>query len=292
MRKLIVRIKGGLGNQLFSYSAAKRLALISDAELVIDNVSGFARDYAYKRMYSLDNFNITARIATANERFSPFERYRRAIHKLIAKNKPYHKRCYIEQVGIDFDNRLLEFRVKDVVYIDGYWQSEDYFKDIEKDIRSDLVIKQPIDFLTNMYANKIQSVLSVGVHIRWFEDLGSSHNVPSNYYQNAILYSESNLEEPHYFIFSNDIELVKKNILFPYDRVTFVETNPSDEYAYRDLWLMSLCNNFITANSTFSWWGAWLGSSNRNFIITPKVFISGIGSWGFNGLIPKNWIKI
>jgi len=120
--KIIARIKGGLGNQLFCYAAARRLALVSNAELVIDDVTGFIRDRQYRRKYALDTFPISARRATPRERKDPIGRYRRGIAKFIAKQHPFHERNYIEQEGTDFDQRLLEFRPKGTVYIDGLWQ--------------------------------------------------------------------------------------------------------------------------------------------------------------------------
>lgn len=83
--KLIVRLKGGLGNQLFGYAAARRLALVNRAELVLDDVSGFARDWQYRRQFMLDSFNISGRRATPAERFEPFERYRRGMMKWVSR---------------------------------------------------------------------------------------------------------------------------------------------------------------------------------------------------------------
>jgi hypothetical protein len=108
LNKLIVRIKGGLGNQLFCYAAARRLALVNDAELVIDDVTGFARDQQYRRRYMLDRFNILARKATPRERLEPFERYRRGVMRLLSRRKPFVERHYLEREGIEFDERLLE----------------------------------------------------------------------------------------------------------------------------------------------------------------------------------------
>ena len=107
MNKVITRIKGGVGNQLFCYAAARRLALVNNAELVIDDVTGFARDRQYRRKYMLDRFSIPFRKATSAERLEPFERYRRGIMKWLSRRKPFAERRYLEQEGIDIDERLL-----------------------------------------------------------------------------------------------------------------------------------------------------------------------------------------
>src|SRR6266568_7782352 len=101
-RRVISRIRGGLGNQLFCYAAARRLALVNNAELVIDNVSGFVRDRMYCRKYMLDRFQIPVRKATPVERLEPFERYRRGMMKRLAYRKAFTERRYLEQEGIDF----------------------------------------------------------------------------------------------------------------------------------------------------------------------------------------------
>ena len=143
--KIIVRILGGLGNQLFCYAAARRLALKSDAELVLDDVSGFSRDLLYQRRYQLDHFRIPCRKATKAERLEPLSRLRRYLKRATNRHRPFQLRNYIQQAGVDFDPRLLMLRPKGTLFLEGYWQSESYFKDVEETIRSDLRIIAPTD---------------------------------------------------------------------------------------------------------------------------------------------------
>ena len=116
---IIARIKGGLGNQLFCYAAARRLALVNGAELVIDDVTGFSRDSLYRRSYMLDNFSIQCRKATPAERMEPFEKYRRYLARRYNKILSFERRRYIEQKGIDFDRRLLNLKITSTVCLDG-----------------------------------------------------------------------------------------------------------------------------------------------------------------------------
>jgi hypothetical protein len=97
---------------------------------------------------------------------------------------------------------------------------------------------------------------------------------------------------PHYYIFSDNPEAAKSMLNIPENQLTLITHNLGDENAYADLWLMSQCRYFITANSTFSWWAAWLASFEKKIVITPNVKIEGITSWGFKGLIPEKWIKV
>ena len=293
--RIIVRVKGGLGNQLLCYAAARRLALVNDAELVIDDVTGFARDEQFRRQYALDRFHIKARKATPRERMEPLERYRRGLSKIIAKHQPFHRRRYVEQEGIDFDDRLLAFRVKESVYLDGLWQSEGYFKDVEKTIREDLRIIPPRDPVNHETAARIAACNAVAVHVRWFESpdkKNAKHNASVGYYYRAIAEIKCSVSKPHFFLFSDDPASAESLLMLPGDRSTCVDHNHGDENAYADLWLMSQCKYFIIANSTFSWWGAWLSQHERKVVIAPGSVQSGISSWGFKGLLPDDWIKM
>lgn len=276
--KIIARIKGGLGNQLFCYAAARRLALANNAELVIDDVTGFVRDRQYRRQYALNHFHIPCRKATPEERLEPLERYRRGLMKWRSRRRSFGERLYVEQEGHDFDGRLLTLKVNGLLYLDGLWQSESYFRDVEQTIREDLRIIPPTDALNQRMAEEILNSNAVAVHVRWFDAPGNtaprSRNVSHNYYQRAIAFIESKVESPHYFLFSDALAAARAALILPDQRVTFVSHNRGDENAYADLWLMSQCRHFITANSTFSWWGAWLRGGNEKIVVSPELEIS------------------
>lgn len=292
--KIIVRVKGGLGNQLFCYAAARRLALVNNAELVIDDVTGFIRDRQYRRKYALDTFSISARRATPRERKEPFERYRRGIAKFIAKQQPFHERNYIEQEGTDFDPRLLEFRLKGTACIDGLWQSEKYFKDVEAVIRRDLRIIPPNDAANREMAEKVRGCNSICIHVRWYgkPDAVSGDNIERSYYSRAVQYIIDKVTKPHFFLFTNDPKASKSMLALPEEMITRIDYNSGDEHAYADLWLMSQCKHFIIADSTFSWWGAWLSNSESKFVIVPETSLTGDTMWNFPGLIPDKWVLV
>ncbi len=294
MKKVIVRIKGGLGNQLFCYAAARRLSLVNGAELVIDDVTGFVRDSLYHSKYLLDRFSISARKATPAERLEPFERYRRGINKLISRCKPFANRFYVEQEGDDSDARILSLEVNKNLYLDGYWQSEDYFKDVEGVIRKDLRITPPLDGPNQRMAEDIKNSCSVALHVRWFDapDQAQVHNVAVDYYRRAIAFLEEKLKSPRYFVFSNDPEAARKKIDLPESRVICVSHNKGNENACADLWLMTLCRNFIIANSTFSWWGAWLAESDPAIVVVPNINVLGGAAWAQTNSIPCRWVRI
>ncbi len=272
------------------------MALISNAELVIDDVSGFVRDFDYRRDYQLDHFSVPCRKATSRERLEPLSRARRHLKRFFNRNRPFEERSYIQQEGIDFDSRLLRVNPRGTLRIEGYWQSEGYFKDVEDTIRADLQFTPPTDAANLKMASRARGNQSVAVHVRWFDAPSDSptHNMADGYYQRAIASMESKLNSPQYFIFSDRPEAVRLKLNLPTDRVTCVSHNKGDENAYADLWLMSQCRHFITANSTFSWWGAWLGEREGSVVITPDVTQKVIEktNWGFDGLIPARWLVI
>jgi len=292
--KVIPRLFGGLGNQLFIYAASRRLALVNHAELVLDDVSGFVRDHVYQRQYQLERFNIPCRKATAAERLEPFSRLRRALKRKWNQRLPFEQRTYLMQQGIDFDPRLLQFKPQGTVYLIGYWQSEDYFKDVAATLRQDLQIKPPADAANLAMAERIGNCTAVALHVRFFDELHAAgiYNARGDYYTHAVEAMERLVPAAHYFIFSDQPDAARAIIPLPDARVTLVSNNQGDTQAYADLWLMTLCQHFIVANSTFSWWGAWLAASTEKIVIAPGFEQQTGNGWGFAGLLPDRWIKL
>ncbi len=293
MKKVIIRIVGGLGNQLFCYAAACRLARVNNAELVIDDTSGFVHD-PYRRRYQLDHFNIACRKATVVERLEPFSRIRRYLKRAYNRYLPFEERTYIQQEGINFDPRLLQVRPRDTVYLEGYWQSEGYFKDIEQTIREHLRISPPTDIANQEMGLSIQNTLAVAIHVRFFDapHAPGPHNVSNDYYTRAVMQMEKWVPCAHYFIFSDQPDAARARIPLPDQRITCVAHHRRDASAYSDLWLMTQCQHFIIANSTFSWWGAWLGEEQGKHVVAPALKKMGKTSWGFEGLIPDRWMLV
>jgi hypothetical protein len=299
--KLITRIKGGLGNQLFCYATARRLALANNAELVIDAVSGFAYDKQYKRKYALGAFNIHAEKVHLPKWKLPFNRVNRVLNKWLSRGKPLSRQRHIYQNSTEFNPGLMHLKLQPgTTYFDGFGQSERYFIDVEDVIRSDLTIEPPRDALNQAMAKKIQSTQAVALHVRWFEDAGavSPNNVSAAYYAKAIERISKNLDAPHFFVFSDNAAstIDKLEAIMHGLAVTYVDINKSESMAFADMWLMSLCKHFIIANSTFGWWAAWLGEKKGiSQVIAPATVIeasNNITAWGFDGQIPERWTLI
>ena len=294
--KIIVRVKGGLGNQLFCYAAARQLAIKFNAELVIDNVSGFSRDFQYKRRYQLSNFCIECRMATDKERLEPFSRFRRRIHKYLSENYSRYSGLYLAENNFETDDRILDFEPIDGCYIDGLWQNEKYFKDITDILRNDLIFLEPKDPLNIDMQVAMQESNSVGLHVRWFEVPGASavNNISLDYYNRAIDVIEKKVKNPKYFIFSDNPDAAIKKLGLENQNTVLVDHNIGDLAAYSDMWLMTNCKHMIIANSTFSWWGAWLIQGVDKVVVYPNLAQENIANnkvpWNLTGLQPKGWI--
>lgn len=289
--KIITRLFGGLGNQLFGYAAARRLSLVNNAELVIDDISGFESDTVYQRHSQLNHFNINCRKATPAERLEPLSRARRYLLRKLNQHKPFEERTYIVQEGVNFDQRLLKFNPQSTVYLEGYWQSEEYFKDVEAVVRADLRITPPTDPANLNMARRMYGCKAVAVHVRFFDEphVSGINNISGDYYTNAIEIMEQHLPDAHYFIFSDKPQIARACISLPDERVTLVGHNQGDESAHADLWLMGQCSHFIIANSTFSWWGAWLAEKDDTLVISPGCVNGNLTAWGFSGNLPSRW---
>jgi hypothetical protein len=208
------------------------------------------------------------------------------IQKIIWKI--FSSRPIIVQNKFDFHDEYLSFRKPK--YLEGYWQTEKYFGIHSDTIRNDFKFPQ-LDLLNKEYADKIQHAESVSVHIR----MGDYINHPLHggictleYYENAIALIKVKVENPLFFIFSNDIEWCKNNLKL--DNAIYITGNDG-ENSFRDMQLMSMCKHNIIANSSFSWWGAWLNNNSDKIVIAPSKWFND-PTINTKDLIPDSWIQI
>jgi len=298
-RKVVVRLKGGLGNQLFCYAAARRLAWANDAELVLDAVTGFKYDHLYQRTYALGCFSIPARLATPAEQMEPLGRVRRLIARKLSERKPLDQRRYIRQVGVEFDPSIVTLRLQGgTTYFDPFGQSERYFADIRDDLKKDLGMSEPSEPENLVMAAQIAATDSVALHVRWFDAgvVAHSSNMSQAYYAAAIPQLLAKIRSAHFFVFS-DRPSDAAALLAPLmggQPFTLVAHNADTGNAEADFWLMRQCRHFIIGNSTFAWWAAWLGEQERGGtqVFAPSRNVDpehSVTAWGFPGLLPDRW---
>ena len=292
---IIVEIIGGLGNQLFQYATARRLAHVSNQPFKLDLT--FFKKYD-PSPYRLNFFNIKESIAN-NDEINKYKSeqshslYAKVLKKITGKSILCNGKNHIQQSEFHFNKKVL--KVKGDVYLEGYWPNEKYFIDIEKIIRKEFTLINAINCQNKKMANKINSVNAVSLHIRRGDYIGNSFfsECSIDYYYDAINYINSSIDNPHFFIFSDDINWVIDNlkIEFPKEYVDFNDVFTD----YEDLRLMSLCKHNIIANSTFSWWGAWLNSNENKIIIAPKIWYNNYTyqkQYERSDFVPFNWKRI
>lgn len=267
---IATKLIGGLGNQLFQYAIALHLGKIHNTEVLIDN-SEFESYTLHK--YALADFNINENYASKG-----------VVNKMnIHSEKTFY-----------FDPKFKE--ISDNVLLSGYWQSEKYFLDIKDVIIQTYSVKKPLFGLNAEISKSIQSTNSISIHIRRTDYLPNTYNdqvlefINLGYYESAIQEISTKINNPFFYIFSDDPSWVKSNLNIQFPHI-FIDNNK--ENAYEDLRLMSLCNNNIIANSSFSWWGAWLNKHNNKIIIAPKQWFSkNAKNLDSCDLIPDNWVRI
>ena len=293
MGKVVARIKGGLGNQMFCYAAAKRLAIMSGCNLCLDTRSGFRWDYEYNRKYSLDVFNINEDQVGFREGLV-WRLFRRSV-RILSRILPYNVRPYIEQEGVDFDPRILYRRVRYHLVLDGFWQSENYFGDIKDIIRDVFRFKESVIQECREVARALEDSNSVAIHVRFFDEgsAGSEgYNLDKGYYLRAIDYIGGRVSDPIYYLFSNDVGRAKSMLADSGALIRTVGLTEGQRSEACDMYLMTRCRHLVIANSTFSWWAGWLADFERKIVVAPHVRLEGVADWGFQGLIPESWVSI
>ncbi|MGL4772226.1 MAG: alpha-1,2-fucosyltransferase [Clostridium sp.] len=281
---IIMHVLGGLGNQMFQYALYLKLkSLGKEVRLDIGSYS----------MYQQHNgFEIEKIFDTTPEYMTVDD-----IQKFVV---PYGSfvngrivRSFVEQKTLfKFEKHIFELHDH---YLYGYWPCSTYFKDIKDIVRKEYTFKNPLDDVNEAILNDIKSSNSVCLHVRrgdYLSNEGLFVNLgKTNYYENAIKYIQDNVENPKFFIFSNDIQWVKDNLKID-NEVVYVENN-AKENSYKDMQLMSNCKHCIMANSSFSWWAAWLNDSENKIILIPHHWFNIDGGKADEmELFEDHWIQI
>lgn len=288
---IIVKLIGGLGNQMFQYAAGRRVALANNTELKLDITVYEKQVGITPRKYGLNVFNIQANIAS-NEEIGKLKKENVFLNKL-SKFIPVFKDSRVTEKHFYFDRAVLN--IKNNSHLEGYWASEKYFKDIENIIRKDFTFKDKPDEVNQQMVGRIKNCDSVSIHIRrgdyvFDEKTNKYHGFCDlDYYLRAITLVTKTVKNPQFFVFSDDIKWAKQN-LHPKFPCTYVDHNVGKK-DYEDMHLMSLCKHNIIANSSFSWWGAWLNQNPGKIVIAPKKWFRN-KSIDTKDLIPHSWVKI
>jgi hypothetical protein len=287
---IVVRLFGGLGNQLFQYATARALATSCGAELAID-CSWFAshHDKVTPRTYEMFHYSIAARAASKRDLPIPVL----YSHKVLKRLPLLRRLKLVREKNFRFDPEILA--LSDNVYLDGYWQSPKYFAGVRDHLLGELVPKEPMSELDRIVAHQIASTKSVSIHVRrgdyvTLASAAQTHGVCSlDYYRSAVASVQERVQNTTFFVFSDDPKWTKANLHF--DSPTVYVTHNGPDSAFQDLRLMSLCENQIVANSSFSWWGAWLNKNPEKLVFAPATWFAD-ERIDTKDLCPPSWIKI
>jgi len=291
---IIIRLIGGLGNQMFQYALGRSISIKRQIPFALD-ISQF--DEYKLRTYRLSSFNIVENFASKDQisdiRLNLASRLRLKLKRLHIL--PDYKLNYIiEEYKKYYTYDPNIFSIDENAYLEGYWQSEKYFQEIKNIIQDDFTIKNDLDKTTKNTLRLIQNSDSVNLHIRRGDYVTNPifnkvHGTCSlDYYYKAIDLIASNVKKPHFFIFSDDIQWVKQNVDIDYP-TNYVSDAQNEDYI--DLTLMSHCQHHIIANSSFSWWGAWLAKNPDKIVCAPSRWVNDC-TINLDDFLPDNWIRL
>jgi hypothetical protein len=294
---IIVNIIGGLGNQMFQYAFGYATSKENNTRIRLD-VRGF--DAYNLREYELGLFNIEENLELKStnsfllnqlngKNNTPLSKgSRKVLRGLLRFTKFYYqeKKDYIFDEGV--------FNIKVDTYFHGYWQNEKYFKKYRKELLEIFTLKN-IHSKTIEYQQQIIKSEAVSLHIRRGDYVTDAYTnsvhgtCDIEYYKRAVTEVLKSKKQAHFFIFSDDFDWTKGNLDF-IENKTFIRLE-SDISDHEEMYLMSQCKYNIVANSSFSWWGAWLNQNSDKKVIAPKKWFKG-GTLNANNLIPDSWVRL
>ncbi len=292
---IIVRLMGGLGNQMFQYATARRLADARKTKLYID-ASWFetAKNIDTPRTYELGCFNIQERFISPNKLLLVDNNEKRSL-----KRKVYlHTKAALKTKVHPYKEEVEKFHkevfwLPDNTFLEGFWQCENYFVGARDIILKDFSFKKPPTGKNKELLKEIESSNAVSLHVRRgdyanIKTVTQFHGLMGlDYYKKAIELIAKQVKNPHFFVFSDEPEWCKKNLKIDYP-TTYVSHNKDGS---EDMRLMSHCKHHIIANSSFSWWGAWLNPRKDKIVYAPKVWFQ-VKHPNAKDVVPKSWQRI
>jgi hypothetical protein len=286
---IVVKLNGGLGNQMFQYAVGRVLSIHNQTALFLDlselKIENVNKTY---RNYSLNHFKIQAQPASNNYKIAPENptnwmrhfSFKQVLKPVMEKN-------------LSFDPLL--FSAGDNVYLDGYWQSPCYFEKHENAIRSDFTFTTPLPKSAATILERIKTSHAVSIHIRRGDyvsnpETNAYHGVCDlSYYKKSIALIQEKIAAPVFFIFTDDPQWVSNN--FKLNDSFILVSQPGIFSQVDDLHLMSLCKDAIIANSSYSWWGAWLINRENKIIVAPEKWFQN-EAINTSEICPPSWFRM
>ncbi len=290
---IIVKIWGGLGNQMFQYAFGRALALRNGTEFKMDidfyRTVDPEKGHVF-RTYDLDILNVKEVFATQKESSRLSRRFQNEFLEKVANKIVGHKKSYIREPHFHFSS--IVYNAPDNRYFSGYWQTERYFKEIEPLIRSEFTFKEAMGAKQQELLEKIKNSNSVCVNVRRGDFLTNANLgfQGADYFQRAQPIVQERVKDPTYFVFSDEVDWCEANLRFD-GPVNFVSHDFAGRKFQDYLRLMAGCKHYIIPNSSFAWWAVWFNQSNDKLVIAPKVWFRDT-SLNTKDLLPADWIRV
>ncbi|AMR31835.1 hypothetical protein A0256_10580 [Mucilaginibacter sp. PAMC 26640] len=294
---IIVKLQGGLGNQMFQYAFGLSVSQRQKAKLYLDNsfftgqqpgtdialrqfdLNVFAGDFAFTDPTTVKTFTNPGKL-----------------QKTLNNLKIGRKRTYTEaSLRVNEDALMIHAPA----YFDGYWQSEVYFKDLEYKIRKAYSFNKQLNQASQKLADELMlKTNAVSIHVRRGDYISSERTnqihgtCSTSYYLNAIELVREKIADPEFYLFTDDPAWVKDTLMPVLADATLVIHNRAED-SWQDMALMSKCSHHIIANSSFSWWGAWLNPNKDKIVVAPKYWFKTHDHYfDDSDILPQSWIKI
>ena len=296
---IIIGLSGGMGNQFFQFALGKSLQ--KKGLKVIYDTSFFDGFRSYKLNHFIENIELID-IYNFDLKTSVYLKFRRT--KGLSKILRFIYSTLFNYLIVENKKNHIDQRIFDITkncFLEGHWARHHYFDDIKSSLQEEISLKK--EYYSNSFKEYQELIRrhnpnSVSIHIRRTDYLKPIHSVTycnlteTNYYTNAIKYLKSKVDNPIFFIFSDDIEWCKENLIIENACYILPKKDMKD---YHDFELIKQCNHHINANSTFSWWAAYLNPNPDKIVTIPKIWFNSEKSqkkYEKGYLTPKEWIKI
>ncbi len=300
---IISCIVGGLGNQLFQYAVGKHLAMRNNETLTVDYGLFQCHRQRHPQLFhfnvdcrEIDDLNFASSAETEMRSHFKLPPAQRSLARRVARQlrsrlwrRPLVSAPLFWEKSPRFDAALLDLEAP--VRLIGFWQSEKYFLGIESTIRRDLQIKAEYLKNTDRVLEKIGRTRAVSVHFRRGDYVGLNKfemRNPLDYYQNAVKDMAQHVEDATFYVFSDDVAWVKQHFQSPHRMVYVNEDGVLTDV--EELHLMKSCRHHIIANSTFSWWGAWLNPDPHKRVYAPRIWFN--DDKDYSDVVPENWLRL
>ena len=290
---ITVRLKGGMGNQMFQYAfgLARAISLGVPLQMDLSALLDRSRNDIVHRNYDLSIFNIKEKLAQYPGLLRNIYKFKSAgVNRIVRKNVEKGK-FIVKEKHFHFDSELI-IDIKNNTLFEGWFQSHKYFSNIESDLRKHFSFKRPVINNSTALLSKIENGNAICLNVRRtdFLKVDTLNTTNLTYFNRAAKKMSELVEQPEFFIFSDDMTWCRENLNLEFP-TTFVGHEHKGEKFGNYMQLMSRCQHFIIPNSSFAWWAVWMAENSDKKVIAPKNWFND-KNIDTSDLVPEEWLRI